>query len=110
MDASKAVTSTWKQADYDSAQDEMEAIESGVASALTSGLPVESAHVQNLVRRLAALVGRHWTAPVPGPGFIGLANLYGDHPDFRARYETRAAGMTEYLQAAMRRFAETELE
>jgi DNA-binding transcriptional MerR regulator len=109
MDASKAVTKTWRQADFDSAQDEMEAVESGMAGALTSGLPVDSEHVQILMRRLSVLVSRYWTEPVTGPGFAGLANLYGEHPDFRARYEGRAAGLTEYLQAAMRLFAEREL-
>ncbi|MGH6964723.1 MAG: MerR family transcriptional regulator [Phenylobacterium sp.] len=109
MDASKALTKTWKQADFDSAQHEMEAVESGMANALTSGLPVDSDHVQSLVRRLSVLVSRYWTEPVTGLGFVGLANLYGEHPDFRARYETRAAGLTEYLQAAMRAFAEKDL-
>jgi len=109
MDASKALTKTWKQADFDSAQEEMEAVESGMASALTSGLPVGSDHVQNLVRRLSALVSRYWTEPVTAPGFVGLASLYGEHPEFRTRYETRAAGLTQYLQAAMRVFAEREL-
>ena len=109
MEASKAVTKTWKQADFDRAQADMETVESGMASALTSGLPVDSEHVQSLVRRLSALVSRYWTEPVTGPGFVGLANLYGEHPDFRARYEARAAGLTEYLQAAMRVFAEREL-
>lgn len=109
MEASKAVTKSWTQADYDGAQDEMEAIEVGMANALTSGAPADSDHVQNLVRRLSVLVGRYWTAPVTAPGFIGLASLYGEHPEFRARYEGRVRGLTEYLQAAMRVLAEKEL-
>ena len=35
--------------------------------------------------------------------------LYMGHPDFRARYEARRAGLTEYLAEAMRSLAEREL-
>ena len=41
--------------------------------------------------------------------FIGLGALYQDHADFRARYETRKSGLTDYLAEAMRLFAEAQL-
>jgi hypothetical protein len=35
----------------------------------------------------------------------GLADLYESHPDFRARYELLAPGLSDYLPAVMRAYA-----
>ena len=43
------------------------------------------------------------------PAYRVLADMYADHPDFRARYEGRATGFADYLVAAMRAFAESRL-
>jgi len=38
-----------------------------------------------------------------------LADIYAEHPDFRARYENQRAGLTDYLVTAIRSFADREL-
>jgi hypothetical protein len=38
-----------------------------------------------------------------------LARIYQEHPDFRARYERRAEGLTDYIAKAIDAFAEREL-
>lgn len=109
IDESKARTKAWKQADFDAAQAEVEAIEAEMAQALAAGLPADSQAVGAIVARLHAWVARSWKTPPDANAFAGLAQLYSDNPDFRARYEGRAAGLTEYLSEAMRVFARTHL-
>jgi hypothetical protein len=47
--------------------------------------------------------------PARRASFIGLAKIYQEHPDFRARHEGRAAGLTDYMAKAINAFAELEL-
>jgi hypothetical protein len=109
IDAVKVVQKGGKQADFDAAQAEIAEIEAGFVRALADGAPADSAHVQALTRRHRDWIARQWPQPVTRVAYENLALMYGEHPDFRARYEAQAAGMTEYLQAAMQAFAEREL-
>lgn len=109
IDAVKEIQKGWKQADFDAAQAEIAGIETEFVKALASGLPADSAAVQTLTGRHRDWIAKQWPMPVSRVAYENLATLYGEHPDFRARYEAQAAGMTEYLQTAMRRFAESEL-
>lgn len=109
IDESKAKMKDWKQADYDALQAEMGEIEAGLVKALRDGLPADSAPVQALIGRHHAWVGRSWKRPPTREAFIGLGGLYQENPEFRARYEGLAPGMTEYFVAAMTAFAEREL-
>ena len=76
---------------------------------MTGGLPPDSAAVTAIMRRHHAFIARSWKKPPTREAFIGLAAMYGEHPDFRAHYEDRAKGLLEYIQAAMGAFAEAEL-
>lgn len=106
---SKAVMKDWKADDFAGFKAESEAIEADLAAAMTGGLPPDSAAVTAIMRRHHAWIARSWKKPPTREAFIGLAAMYGDHPDFRSHYEDRAAGLLEYLQAAMTAFAEAEL-
>jgi len=110
IDAVKTAQKDWKQADFDRFQSEFSEIESAMAAALTEGAPAAADHVQALMRRLHAWVARSWAAPPNRVAFANLADLYDQNPDFRARYEAKAEGLTEYLGAAMKHFAETALD
>lgn len=107
--AQKAVTRDWKQADFDRSQAEIADILGDLAKAMADALPADSEHVREVVRRLHAWVTRSWVQAPNRAAFVGLANLYAEHPEFRALYEGRAAGLTDYMTEAMRGFAETEL-
>ena len=106
---SKAVMKDWKAGDFQDFRAEVEAIEADLAKAMTGGLPPDSAAVTAIMRRHHAFVARSWKKPPTREAFIGLAAMYGEHPDFRAHYEDRAKGLLEYIQAAMGAFAEAEL-
>jgi len=109
FNAVKEAQKSWSQADFDRSQSEFAQIEADYAAALTGGLPIDSEAVQAIARRHHAWIGRAWARPVTKAAFNGLGGLYGDHPDFRSRFEARAAGLVEYMQTAMEAFAEREL-
>ena len=109
IDLAKQRTKGWTQADFDKAQAEVETIETDMAEAMANGLPADSAAVRAVMRRLHGWVGRSWNRPPTREAFEGLGRLYQDHPDFRARYDGRAAGLTDYMAEAMRAFSAAEL-
>ena len=109
VEASKARMKGWQAADFQALQADFEKLEAGMAKALTDGLPADSAAVQAIMRGWATWIGRTWGRTPTGEAFAGLGQLYQSHPDFRARYDGRAAGLTDYLAEAMRIFGEREL-
>jgi MerR family transcriptional regulator, thiopeptide resistance regulator len=106
--ARKVVAGT-TQTDFEARQAEFAAIEDALASALSTGAPGDSAQVQALIRRLHTWVGGWWGEAPSKRRFVGLGQFYVEHPEFRARYEAKAAGLSEYLAVAMQVFAEREL-
>jgi len=86
-----------------------EALEAEFAQALQAGAPADSESTQALARRWCDWISRTWNRAPDRAAFAGLSRLYEDHPEFRARYEARCAGLTDYLGVALRAFAEREL-
>jgi len=109
IDDTKARMKDWGQSDYDALQAEVEDIEAGIAQAMLQGLPADSESVGRVIGRLHAWVARSWKQPPTAEAFKGLGRLYQDNPEFRARYEARASGLTDYLAAAMDAFADRSL-
>jgi len=109
IEQARAVVAGATQADFDARQAEFAVIETALAKALADGAPADSGEVQALIRRLHTWVGGWWGAEPTRERFVGLAGFYVEHPEFRARYEAKAAGLSEYLAAAMKAFAEREL-
>jgi len=109
IEASRKAMKTWSKADWERQGGEYAEVESSLGKALADGLPPDSEPVLALIRRHHAWVGAMWSRTPSREAYIGLGQLYSDHPDFRARYEAVQPGLTEYLAAAMRAFAEREL-
>jgi DNA-binding transcriptional MerR regulator len=109
IEQAKTKMKGWSTADLDRHLAEGEQIEVAVAQALTDGLPANSPVVGELIQRLHSWIGRCWNNPPGREGFIGLAKVYQEHPEFRARYESRVPGLTDYLAKAMSAFAERKL-
>jgi DNA-binding transcriptional MerR regulator len=101
----KAGMKTWGKQDWSHFQEEAKAIEHDLAKALKQGLPVDSDPVTAIMRRHWAWVGRSWNREPTPDAFAGLGHLYQENPEFTARYEAIAPGLTEYLAEAMRVFA-----
>lgn len=106
---SKAGMKAWSAGDFGGFKQDGEAIEQAFAKALTDGLPADSAATQALAGRWCAWIEKAWSRRPTREAFVGLGRMYGEHPDFQARYEAMAPGLTEYLAEAMRVFAEREL-
>ena len=102
----KAGMKTWGKKDWSHFQEEAKAIEHDLAKALKQGLPVDSEPVTTIMRRHWTWVGRSWNREPTPDAFTGLGHLYQENPEFTARYEAIAPGLTEYLAEAMRVFAE----
>jgi DNA-binding transcriptional MerR regulator len=109
IDDAKTKMKGWSRAEFDRYLAEVEPIEVALAQALTKGLPASSPEVGELIRRLHGWIGRGWNDPPGRQSFIGLARIYQEHPDFRARYDGRAPGLTDYIAKAIGAFAEREL-
>ncbi|MFI4964460.1 MAG: MerR family transcriptional regulator [Caulobacterales bacterium] len=109
IDQSKAGMAGWKQADFDAMQAEADSIEAGMAKALVDGLPVDSAAVTAWIRRQHAWITRSWNREAPAAALVGLGQMYVDDPRFRERYDSRQAGLAEYMAAAMKSYADREL-
>jgi DNA-binding transcriptional MerR regulator len=109
IDDAKAKMKGWGKDDFAALQAEVAEIEAAMAKALQAGLPVDCAGVKALMGRHHAWVARSWKNPPSRESFIGLGDLYLESPDFTARYEAIAPGLTEYYAAAMRAFAEASL-
>lgn len=102
----KAGMKTWGKKDWSHFQEEAKAIEHDLATALKQGLPVDSDPVTAIMRRHWAWVGRSWNREPTPDAFKGLGHLYQENPEFTARYDAIAPGLTEYFAEAMRVFAE----
>ena len=109
IEASRTAMKKWSKADWERSGGEYAEVEAGMAKALADGLPADSEAVRTLMRRHHAWVALMWNRTPSREPYVGLGQLYTDHPDFRARYEAIQPGLAEYLAEAMRSFAEREL-
>jgi DNA-binding transcriptional MerR regulator len=93
------------KAQFDDMQARVNGFEVELAKAMRDGLPIDSDAVREVLKRHQAWLAEVWPNPPSKESYAGLADLYSEHPDFRARYEARAAGLTDYMTAAMRSWA-----
>jgi DNA-binding transcriptional MerR regulator len=109
IEESKKVVGKWSKADWERTSREYGEVEARMGKALADGLPADSAEVRALIRRHHGWVATMWNRTPSAQAYIGLGQMYVDHPDFHARYEAVQPGLAEYLATAMRSFAEAEL-
>lgn len=109
IDTRNQVMKDWTQADFDNHQAEFAETVRAFADALRSGLAADAEPVQAITRRLHACASRCWTGPINRQGFLNMADLYSEHPDYRAGYEAQGQGLSDYVAQAMRQFARAEL-
>ena len=96
-------------AELERSQAEYQSVEDGLADALRQGSPADSTPVQALVKRHHAWVGDMWGRTPSRDAYVGLSQTYAAHPDFVARFEAKAPGLTEYIGQAITVFADREL-
>jgi MerR family transcriptional regulator, thiopeptide resistance regulator len=109
IDLAKHGMNNWKPFDFQQHNAEVGSIEADNADAMTANRSADSPTIQAIARRMRDWAGRAWSRSPTKAAFIVLGGFYQDHPDSRARYGGRAAGLADYMTEAMRAFAETRL-
>jgi hypothetical protein len=77
------------------------------AKAINENLQVNSPEVQALVRQHFQMIERFYTPTKEV--YIGLGQLYVEHPDFRKFYEAYHPELAQFMAQAMKVFADQEL-
>jgi hypothetical protein len=85
---------------------EGEAAGSALAEAFQRGAAPDDTVNDPLLERHHAWIASMWDKPCPPEAYAGLADLYLEHPDFRAKFDGDGGeGFTEWLNAAMKAYA-----
>ena len=107
IDESWGRVAHWKKPNWEQFKDEGEQLNQDLAAAVKVCVKSDSAEVQALVRRHYAWVNHFWTPTKET--YMGLAQMYLDHPDYRFFYNRYHPELAEFLVEAMRVFADREL-
>lgn len=107
IDDSWRLVSDWKKQDWEQFKGAGEKLNMAIVEALKQGQTVESENVQKLIQQHYDWVNHFWTPTKET--YLGLGQMYLDHPDFRAFYKELHPDLLEYLVAAMKVFAERKL-
>lgn len=80
---------------------------SSCSKVLKRGLKIDSDEVQKLIQQHYDLVNNFWTPTKET--YLGLGQMYLDHPDYRLFYNRYHPDLVEYLVEAMKLFANQKL-
>ena len=100
-------TRDWTAQDYASAGQYWPDLEARILAELRAGTRPEDPAVQTLIGEHHTAVTRFWTPT--RHSYLGLGQLYVDHPEFRSRYDARHPDLAEYLRDAIAVYARTRL-
>lgn len=84
---------------------EGEAAGGALAKSFKAGTAPEDPANDPLLACHRAWIASMWNKPCPPAAYGGLADLYLEHPDFRANFDKHAEGFTDWLVAAMKAYA-----
>jgi len=94
------------RAQWEAVGAEGEAVTAGLAALAERG--PAAPEVQALIARHHAWIEHFY--PCSAELYRGLARMYVEHPEFRAFYEKRRAGLAEFMAKAMHEYAERVLD
>ena len=107
IDESWKKAAHWKKQNWEQFKDEGEQINKDLADAMIKDVKPGSEEVQVLIQRHYNWVNHFWTPTKET--YSGLAQMYLDHPDFRAFYNKYQPNLVEYIVDAMRIFIDRKL-
>jgi DNA-binding transcriptional MerR regulator len=111
IDKSKKAMGSWSKDELTAFQNEGRTITREAGAALAQGLAADSEQARGIMRRHLAWVTKgRGDGPPNREGFTALGRLYVEHPDFRANYDAVQPGLADYMAAAMKAYAERELQ
>ncbi|HFL2713458.1 TPA: MerR family transcriptional regulator [Legionella pneumophila] len=97
----------WKKLDWEQFKNSGEKLHIALVETLKQGQEVDSDKVQKLIQQHYDWVNNFWTPTKET--YLGLGQMYLDHPDFRDFYNRFHPDLVKYLVAAMKVFAEHNL-
>lgn len=103
----KKNTKDWKKEDYEKIKKEGDVLFKELAEALRAKSKANSPSVQILIGKYYQVVKRFYNPTKEV--FIGLGQLYIEHPDFRKFFDPYHPELPEFLAEAMKVYAEKEL-
>lgn len=104
---SKKRTAKWDKDEWDDVKNQGDAIYKALAKAIDEGLQPDSEPVQTIIRRHFQLQERFYD--LTKEVYIGLSELYVQHPDFKKFFDVYHPKMIEFIGAAMRFYANKNL-
>lgn len=105
IERSKAAAAKMGKEGMAAALAEGEAAEAGLAARFAAGTAPDSIQLDPLFDRHRAWLSQMWNRECAGDGYAGMADMYLAHPDFRAHFERRGEGFTDWLATAMKAYA-----
>lgn len=94
-------TKSYTDADWTRIKGELSEIEQGLADAMADTAPSDGERATDLAEAARAHIDR-WFYPCSHEMHAGLADMYTSDERFRAHYEDRAAGLAQYVSAAIK--------
>lgn len=107
IDDSWQRVSNWKKSDWEQFKDSGEKLHLALAEVFKRELKIDSDEVQKLIQHHYDLVNNFWTPTKET--YLGLGQMYLDHPDYRLFYNRYHPDLVEYLVEAMKLFANQKL-
>lgn len=104
---SKKRTAKWDKDEWDNVKNEGDRMHKALASAIDRGLKPDSDEVQVIIAEHYLMTTRFYDCSKEV--YIGLTDLYREHPDFRKFFDVYHPQMIEFIGAAMRYYAEKNL-
>lgn len=104
---SKKRTAKWDKDEWDKVKNEGDEIHKALANAIKQGLSPDSEEVQAIISRHYKMIQRFYD--VSKEVYVGLTDLYAQHPDFNKFFEAYHPDMIEFIGDAMRFYAEKNL-
>jgi len=100
-------TAKWDKDEWDVVKNTGDKIYQELADAINQNLAPESEKVQKIIHRHYEIQNRFYD--LTKEVYIGLTELYAQHPDFKKFFDVYHPKMIEYIGKAMRHYAEKNL-
>lgn len=97
---SKKRTAKWDHAEWEKVKTEGDALYKALAQAIEQDLAPESEEVQELIHQHYLLQGRFYD--LTKEVYLGLAQLYVDHPDFKKYFDAYHPKMVDFVCAGIK--------
>jgi len=104
---SKKRTAKWDKDEWDNVKNKGDELHKALAGAIEQGLKPDSSEVQTIIEQHYQMTQKFYD--VSKEVYIGLTDLYAEHPDFKKFFDVYHPKMIKFIGAAMRYYANKNL-